>query len=229
MGILTAMRRQRAIYWALAGHSSSGNPEFAAPVDIRCRWEENSEVQGLGEILRFKATVYTDRVVATGDYLMLGEVSSSTPDDPRDAETWEITAFDTLPNFKATDTLKTASAVPSPLKLLALHGRGVESIVYERITGSTTSTAGKLTETVDTIAVAVAVRGNLGVDDMEMGAGRVRSTDIAFDIPKKYLPDGEPTLQDRIQDLQGRRWEIVSYGENRLVRSWWRLVARRGR
>ena len=112
MGILTKMLRQEASYWALVGFSQYGQPEYADPVEITCRWEDVNEefIDAQGTRQMSHAMVYTDRDVTVGGVLMLGELESpvNEGDPKRNTGAWEIKRFDKLPTLKATKFLRTA-------------------------------------------------------------------------------------------------------------------------
>ena len=118
MSIITKMLRQTAVYWALASGDDVGTDDFGQPivtasdpVEIQCRWEDDNvefiAADGTKQLSR--AVVYVSEDVALGGILMLG-----TEDDITDAVNikenagaWEIKAFGKLPNFKATEYLRT--------------------------------------------------------------------------------------------------------------------------
>lgn len=229
MAILTAMLKQRAVYWAVIdGLDSNGEPAWESPVEIPCRWEEASEIQGLGEPLRFKAEVYVREECRTGDYLMLGELDSNTPDDPRAAASWQVQQFDKLPNFKARDFLRKAQAVPSHLTLLEKHARGAAPVTYHRVTAATL-TAGVVSKTTTTTSIAVALRSQVDVQDTNVAQGKQLRGTTVFEVPRYLLP-AQPGMEDWIVDDLGVRWDVQAFEENRLLRdAWWRISCRRAR
>jgi hypothetical protein len=112
VSIIKKMRKQKAIWWRRAGQDHHGNPFFAEPVEVDCRWEEVSQEylgpQGIRQLSN--AVVYVDRPMENGDRLALAELDSSTAFDPEDSgvESFQIERFDALPNLKATEFLYTA-------------------------------------------------------------------------------------------------------------------------
>lgn len=70
--------KQSVTWWAIAPDGFGGDT-FAAPVVIKCRWEEKQEViaelSGLPATkeLMSKAVVFVDRDIKVGDYLCLGD------------------------------------------------------------------------------------------------------------------------------------------------------------
>lgn len=112
MGLMTRMRRQRAVYWERsASHDKYGAFSFASPVEISCRWDGASKEyrDTKGETQLSESTVYPDRVMKAGDRLREGGMESDTPENPmEDADSCEVQRFDTIPNLKATETLYVA-------------------------------------------------------------------------------------------------------------------------
>lgn len=119
MSIIKRMRKQIAVYWALAStesagsdHDDYGQPVVTDPVEIKCRWEAKSEefIAANGTKTTSRAVVYVDRDVDVGGILMLGELTDITDEeDPKENEgAWEIKRFDNTPNLRATEFLKTA-------------------------------------------------------------------------------------------------------------------------
>ncbi len=112
MGIISKMRKQTAVYWALSSVNTYGENQYAAPVEIACRWEDVSVefLDNDGSTQMSRARVYVDRDVIIGSVLMLGVIADITDEVniKENAGAWEIRKFDNLPNLKATEFLKTA-------------------------------------------------------------------------------------------------------------------------
>lgn len=112
MGIISKMRKQTCTYWARLGTDGSGQPRFADPIDIKCRWEDETveflDQEGAKQISN--AIVYVDREVTLGGVLRLGAVAdigtSLSPNQHRDA--YHIRKLGKLPNLRNTETLLTA-------------------------------------------------------------------------------------------------------------------------
>jgi hypothetical protein len=69
------MRTDTAIYWQRVGVSDSGIPEFSPPVIIKCRWDNqqrNLEISETVEGVNVSGTVYPDRVLVVGSFLLYG-------------------------------------------------------------------------------------------------------------------------------------------------------------
>jgi hypothetical protein len=106
------MRKQTAVWWAVASIDSHGKEVYASPVQIKCRWEDVS-VQFLdaqGEIQMSNAVVYTDRITPTKGVLMEGKLADITdPVNIKENEgAWEIRRFDKLPTLNNKEVLMTA-------------------------------------------------------------------------------------------------------------------------
>lgn len=119
MSIIKRMRKQDAVYWALASVESGGDdfddygqPILTDPVEVKCRWEDKSEefVAANGTKMLSHAVVYVDRDVDVGGVLMLGELTDITDADNvrENAGAWEIKRFDKIPNLRATEFLRIA-------------------------------------------------------------------------------------------------------------------------
>ncbi len=112
MGIITRMRKQQAVWWALASIDGHGKEVYVSPVQIKCRWEDSNEefMDAGGDRQLSNAIVYVDRDTPVGGVLMLGVLADIT--DPINIKendgAWEIRKFNNLPNLKATEFLKTA-------------------------------------------------------------------------------------------------------------------------
>lgn len=111
MSIITRMRKQTAVYWPVGSTNEYGQPVYGTPVEIEVRWEDKTEefMDAEGETHMSKALVYVDREVDVGGVLLLGSLSSSVDqDDPKANDgAWEIRRYEALPNFKATEFLRT--------------------------------------------------------------------------------------------------------------------------
>jgi hypothetical protein len=111
MGLETKILKQTAIYWALASDESGGidfddegQPSFASPVEINCRWEERTEeiVLNDGTVYQSQAKVFVDRDLDVSGFLKFGElVSGLDMTVPKNNEkTWEIRRFDEIRDLK---------------------------------------------------------------------------------------------------------------------------------
>jgi hypothetical protein len=67
MSILVRMLRQDCVYWAPSGFDDFGQPIYAPPVHLKCRWEDDSQAfmnrEGVMELS--KAVVYVAAVSDT--------------------------------------------------------------------------------------------------------------------------------------------------------------------
>jgi hypothetical protein len=121
MSLIVRMRKQKAIYWALASQEESGSVAFddegqavfADPVEITCRWEDvvNQIPQRDGTMLGSSSKVYVDRDMNVGEMLLLGElddIDSGFRDDPKEAGALAIMNFSKIPNLRNTELLRVA-------------------------------------------------------------------------------------------------------------------------
>lgn len=79
----TRHMRQSATYWAPTGNDGFGNKTYAAPIVIRCRWQ-NDAVEfrdATGELTQSSAVVYADRKLAIRGMLAEGDLSDQFDSD----------------------------------------------------------------------------------------------------------------------------------------------------
>jgi hypothetical protein len=108
MSVITKMRKQDAVYWAPGAYDGYGQPTLGTATAIKCRWEDVSEqfLDATGQDQLSNARVYVDRTIELGGMLWLGVIGSA-PDDPKlDDDAWEVRKYESVPNFKATEFLK---------------------------------------------------------------------------------------------------------------------------
>ena len=78
MRLYKRMRTDFAIYWQRTGVGDDGMPQFLPPVVLKCRWDywqNDHEVSEATENIRCSGTVYPDRVLVIGSFLMYGDES----------------------------------------------------------------------------------------------------------------------------------------------------------
>lgn len=105
--------RQSCTYWQQDSvRNNDGERTYLPPVQIKCRWSDKSElIQKSNEekvLTRSKVMVPVD--MKEGDYLMFGELDSSTPSDPIEGNptAFPIILFKKIPNLKAREFLRVA-------------------------------------------------------------------------------------------------------------------------
>lgn len=79
MSIITRCRVHDAIYWKKTGKMADGTVTYAAPVQIKCRWDESESVAITltnGETFMSRASVICDRHVSVDDMFMRGALTS---------------------------------------------------------------------------------------------------------------------------------------------------------
>lgn len=94
---------QDAVYWAPAAEDKFGKPGFAAPVAVKCRWEDVAEefVSADGTDAISKAHVFVTRDMLIGGALWLGLLAAA-DDDPEDNSGFQlIKRFDKVPTLHA--------------------------------------------------------------------------------------------------------------------------------
>lgn len=109
MSIITKMLKQAVVYWAPTGNDRFGKPTWDNPVELRARWEQStgSVKAPDGETKTYGTIVYVESDVEVGGMILCSPLTSGMF-DPREAGAIEIMKFDKLPNFKATEFLRTA-------------------------------------------------------------------------------------------------------------------------
>jgi len=112
MSIIERMLKQICVYWAPIGTDNYGNPTFASPVELACRWEAATEefLSFMGERELSNALVYVESDVKPRGVLMLGELTDITDSVSikENDNAWEIRRFDSTPTLKATKFLREA-------------------------------------------------------------------------------------------------------------------------
>jgi len=125
MGIISRMRRQNAIYWPPSDLDDYGQRTYGSLVALtlvdgvnsRVRWEDRAEefVDAEGTIVVSNSVVYCPELPGGGEMdvggiLWLGDRGDLTDEtDPlKNTDAAEIRRFDKTPNFKATESLRTA-------------------------------------------------------------------------------------------------------------------------
>jgi hypothetical protein len=79
MTIVSEAYNQEATYWAQSGIDGYGKRTFSAPVTISVRWEDRTDlvINMGGEKIPSKARVYVLQDMVVGDYLALGDYTST--------------------------------------------------------------------------------------------------------------------------------------------------------
>jgi hypothetical protein len=113
MSIIKKMRKQDAVWWSRNPTADEfGSISFAAPVQIKCRWEdqEGDIVSKQDEIVPSMTVVYVDRDMKIGDKLKLGLLDTGTPPDPKeDRLAYEIQGWQKIPDLRAKEFLRIAN------------------------------------------------------------------------------------------------------------------------
>ena len=113
---LTRKLNQTLTRWAKSGRDAYGNLQFAAPVQLACRWEGRNELfrDPTGRELQSRAVVYTATALVAGDYVALGDYGSSTTTTTTTSgetgfspspDAVEVKSSQSMPNLKGSQTL----------------------------------------------------------------------------------------------------------------------------
>lgn len=112
MGIITKMRKHKAVYWAKTGVDTYGDPILDTPVLIDCRWQDTVEeyMSDLDEKKLSKSKVFPDRVLTVGGYLWRAadDATDTTgaPGDPLASKVcYRIEQMAQIPNLRNTQIL----------------------------------------------------------------------------------------------------------------------------
>jgi hypothetical protein len=88
-----------------------GQPTFADPVEVTCRWDEEVKmvVSEDGREVASKAEVMVDQDMYYGDFLKHTTLAEMTyPNDPKKEGAKEIIAWEKIPDFNAEEFLRIA-------------------------------------------------------------------------------------------------------------------------
>lgn len=116
---IVKMPGQKAIYWAPGSEQTGGRdfddygqPMYASPVEINCRWQDKSEqyIAPGGDTLVSHSIVFLEQDVRKTGVLMLGELADVTDaDNPKNNDgAFEIMRFDKVPWLRGTEFLRKA-------------------------------------------------------------------------------------------------------------------------
>lgn len=126
MSLIKRMRRQTAVWWNRLEDDEFGQPVYALPVEIDCRWDDEAReyIQPNGTKAVSRAVVYVDRDMRPGDKLKLctladleSATDSNDTNDTNDTNdsapsvvegAYEILGWAKNPNIRATEYLRTA-------------------------------------------------------------------------------------------------------------------------
>ena len=109
MDILSKLR-QKCVYWAPLGVTTTGAQTFDYPAELRCRWEEKDMliIDGRGEEIRSSTQVYVENDVEIDGLLYYGLLDDiDGTEDPR-LYAMPIQSFKKLPDLRAEVYLRIA-------------------------------------------------------------------------------------------------------------------------
>jgi hypothetical protein len=104
--------KQTCVYWAPKAANRYGEPQYAAPVEVSCRWDDIQEVfvDATGNERVSRAKVMVDRDVALNGVLWLGLIAALTDEaNPmKNTGFLKVMVFQKIPNRRATEFLRIA-------------------------------------------------------------------------------------------------------------------------
>jgi hypothetical protein len=105
--MLTSLR-ETITYWAPSGETQFGGKSFAAPVTVKCHWEDHNEYYNdeAGREFLSKARIFCDRPVSALGYLYRGTSTAVDPTTLSGAE--EIRVTSSIPDIASLRKLHTA-------------------------------------------------------------------------------------------------------------------------
>lgn len=101
--------KQKAVYWAKTGDDIGGDPIYANPVEIKCRWEDVHEqfVDAHGKDAVSNSKLLVDRDVTIDGQLWLGELKNLDSFIPTENDgAYAIRKLEKIPNSRATKFLR---------------------------------------------------------------------------------------------------------------------------
>lgn len=114
MGIITKSQKQTLVYWAYTGADLYGQPTYAAPVQMTCRWDDLiKQVFGMeGSPVFSKVELITRKRLEPKGLVWKGRLAQFTAALHPDISTGvhEVLMVASTPNFRNTETLHEAWA-----------------------------------------------------------------------------------------------------------------------
>lgn len=94
--------KQTAVYYAQNGTDSFGRPKFAAPVEFRCRWQQEHKLflDGEGQQAVSDAKVMIEDAVKEGGFLFEGVLADAPADPLAGPDCYEIRKYERIPDLK---------------------------------------------------------------------------------------------------------------------------------
>lgn len=112
MSVITKVLKQTCVYWEPNAVDDFGGASYLSPIELSCRWDDLiQEIIGQTEDkVISKASVMVSQDVKVGGVLFLGTLDDVTDfiDPKQNENTGEIISFARIPNFKATEFVRTA-------------------------------------------------------------------------------------------------------------------------
>jgi hypothetical protein len=114
MGIITKVQKQTLVYWAYSGSDLFGQPTYANPVQMTCRWDDmvKQVFTPEGSPVFSKIELITKKRLEPKGLVWKGTLAKFTaglrPDNSTGVH--EVLAASSTPNFRNTETLYEAWA-----------------------------------------------------------------------------------------------------------------------
>lgn len=112
MPIVKKHRKQDAVYWAPDGTDDYGNPKYAEPVQVKCRWvnAQTTLIKPNGETWMSHTIVSVDRAVKTQGVMWLGLVKDLTSEmEPfKNPDAYAVSQIADVPDIRGKEALHVA-------------------------------------------------------------------------------------------------------------------------
>jgi hypothetical protein len=109
MDILSKLN-QTCVYWKKLGADRYNNPIFDTPIEVKCRWEDRTELflDINGERVPSRAVVYINLLPKPGDALWKGDLDSAPKNKDVRSFAYTIRRSDEIPDIRAEIFLRMA-------------------------------------------------------------------------------------------------------------------------
>ena len=108
MGIITKMKKQKALHWKKGADDGFGGVIYTTPEIISCRWQNavNEVIDNAGEKIISNILVFPEIVPEIGDYLALYDGNMSLTSNPQQTKgSFRVKDVKVIPNLKNTEIL----------------------------------------------------------------------------------------------------------------------------
>ena len=109
MSLITRCQKQTLVYWPPNGTTQSGQPIWGSPVNVKCRWDNNSKqiVTPTQGVVLCRAQIITEYLLAVGGIVALGTLDTISywADPKANPGAYEIISAMSTPNLRNTEVL----------------------------------------------------------------------------------------------------------------------------